>query len=247
MAYATAQSYELNSLEEQAKGEIERLGSSLDLPMVLRVVENTCPHLSMDDEWLISYTKSRTKMIVVDTVAMEKLDFGNDAGNRMSVAEIILQSMVESIRENFVLKPKITEKALSISAGNACKPALEADSGPETEQWTPLGSELEMPTEPALEAVGPNLGSVPDELEYTGPPEAPSQHGATTENPMHNETSEPDDLLRSKKGKRKKNRFVGETPLDETCQLWEDHVNSDGWKACLACSRYVLLHLPTNE
>ncbi|KAJ4419144.1 hypothetical protein N0V82_005157 [Gnomoniopsis sp. IMI 355080] len=56
--YAAAQEYEIQVLQELAKGEIERLGGRISLPKVLDLVQDAYTDRYTADSWLRGYLKS---------------------------------------------------------------------------------------------------------------------------------------------------------------------------------------------
>lgn len=93
--YTAARQYKIVSLEEQARSEIERLGSCLNLPTVLRVIEDVYRNPKLEDIWFIDYLKTRTKALFQDPVAVAEVCSRPSSGGDVSIAEIILESVAE--------------------------------------------------------------------------------------------------------------------------------------------------------
>lgn len=60
------------ALEQRAQIEIEGLGESLDLSIVIVVAMKAYPALNTDDAWFIDYLKTQSKVLLTSTSAFEK-------------------------------------------------------------------------------------------------------------------------------------------------------------------------------
>ncbi|KAK5994032.1 hypothetical protein PT974_07472 [Cladobotryum mycophilum] len=97
--YAAARKFELASLEELAKVQIQRLGDELRVLLVFDLVRNEYPNPSLDDVWISAYLKSRLRTLFVNPAEpMEQSS--TDESTTVSISDILFKSMFELLREN---------------------------------------------------------------------------------------------------------------------------------------------------
>ncbi|KAH9991680.1 hypothetical protein F4779DRAFT_632010 [Xylariaceae sp. FL0662B] len=137
-AYAAARLYELLSLEELSKREIERLGEKLSFPLVLDLVQDAYPDPSADDAWLDSYLKSGLKYLFQDPVALQEYSSLNTRRTTMSISDILIKNLLELVHEYVVLPhdPEVADAQVQTSEASTSvllEPALEPPKEPEPE------------------------------------------------------------------------------------------------------------------
>lgn len=93
--YVAARVYEISSLEELAKEQIKFLGDNLDMLSILDVVENTYPTPVEDDTWFPEYIRSRIEAAFKDPTALLALEFSDTFGSGISIAKLLLKTVVE--------------------------------------------------------------------------------------------------------------------------------------------------------
>ncbi len=140
--YAFAREYELLSLEELAKREIEKLGCDLPFSLVLDLLERAYRDPVGDDAWLNNYLKSGFKRLLQDPVNLS--DFGLPLpGSRVSsVSNLIVKNLVDVVRENIMHQGLDTAPPAHVPAfvvpapelGRWGDPALAPDHTSETSE-----------------------------------------------------------------------------------------------------------------
>ncbi len=113
--YAAARSYELQSLEELAKTEIERLGDRLHFSVVLNLMQSAYPNPNADYIWLSGYLKSRLKTLCENPAELLQCEFLNTDTETLSISDILLRNLLDLLRENTALH----QKSLAIATTQA--------------------------------------------------------------------------------------------------------------------------------
>lgn len=94
LVYVAAREYGLLGLEESARGGIEKLGENLEMPTIIKAAKHAYPNPNTDDEWFIEYLKSRSRALLTNQTT---IDFRTTTTGTMSVVEIVLQGLVQSL------------------------------------------------------------------------------------------------------------------------------------------------------
>ncbi|KHN95740.1 uncharacterized protein MAM_06352 [Metarhizium album ARSEF 1941] len=95
--YVAARKYGLHTLVQQAQDEMKRLGKQVPVPTIFRAARDAYPNPSINDTWFIRFLKKRSRALLTDRAAFEKVGFRPGVGGSMSIAEILLESAVESL------------------------------------------------------------------------------------------------------------------------------------------------------
>ncbi|KAH6879422.1 hypothetical protein B0T10DRAFT_496447 [Thelonectria olida] len=101
--YALAREYELPSLEELAKCEIERLGIGLSFPMVVDLVRSAYPDPSADDAWISCYLKSGLKSLLKNPPETPCSVIPSSERETISVSALLFKHLVELVHEDNTL------------------------------------------------------------------------------------------------------------------------------------------------
>lgn len=104
--YAAARIYELKSLGELAKAEIERLGEGLPLQIILDLVHTAYPDPGVDDLWFIGYLKSQLEAFLGGSEDISQGGFPQPDRETISVGEVLLKSLIELLLERDCLPLK---------------------------------------------------------------------------------------------------------------------------------------------
>lgn len=128
--YVLAREYELSSLEELAKLEIERLGNGLRFSMVLDLVRDAYPDPSADDTWFGDYLESGLKSLLRNTSELLDCAMPNAERKTISVSDLLFKKLVELVCNNEILPrgldadPQVEPEAPEESAFMMPEPAL---------------------------------------------------------------------------------------------------------------------------
>ncbi|KAK2600239.1 hypothetical protein QQS21_005035 [Conoideocrella luteorostrata] len=140
--YIAAREHDLDTLIDQAKDEIARLGATLDLTAIFRAVKSAYPSPRTDDAWFISYLKTRSKVLLTG----EDLGFWHGVGGSMSVAEIFLESILESLSTPVTSGVAVAGKAVTTAellsvSDRPSTPDAESEDVRSSQLGTTLGEE----------------------------------------------------------------------------------------------------------
>lgn len=89
--YAVAWDYELNSLKDQARSEIERLGEFLPVATLLAALNEVYPNPSKDDIWLGDHLKDRMKALFSGQ-EVEKNTESSQTAAKSSITELVFHN-----------------------------------------------------------------------------------------------------------------------------------------------------------
>lgn len=101
--YAFARKYELFSLEELAKLEIERLGNALRFSMVLDLVRDAYPDPSADDIWFGNYLKSGLESLLRHPSELSDCVSPTAERKTLSVSDLLFKNLVELVHNHDIL------------------------------------------------------------------------------------------------------------------------------------------------
>ncbi|ETS81175.1 hypothetical protein PFICI_06177 [Pestalotiopsis fici W106-1] len=123
--YAVAWDYKLNSLKEQARSEIERLGESLPITPFLAALNKVYPHPSKDDIWLGGYLKDRMRALFAGH-EVKKSTEPTSAGPKSSIAELVFHSAL-CLREEALELINGSNEHEPLSCGHVPEPDPKAE------------------------------------------------------------------------------------------------------------------------
>jgi len=101
--YALAREYELFSLQELAKLEIERLGNGLRFSVVLGLVRDAYPDPSADDTWFSNYLKSGLESLLQNPSELSDCVAPNAERKTLSVSDLLFKNLVELVHNHDIL------------------------------------------------------------------------------------------------------------------------------------------------
>jgi len=110
-----ARDYDLPSLEELAKFEIERLGDGLYFPVIIDLVRIAYPHPSADDTWFSDYLKSGLELLLRNPSGLSDCGVPNTERKTLSVSDLLFKSLVELVR-NHEIWPRGLDAAPQLAA-----------------------------------------------------------------------------------------------------------------------------------
>ncbi|KAH8768399.1 hypothetical protein F5883DRAFT_554504 [Diaporthe sp. PMI_573] len=143
--YAFARGHGLQSLEELAKSEVDRLGAGLPISLVLNLIQEAYPNPSVDDTWINSYFKARLRSLFQNPAEeLECRHVLNTDRKTMAISEIFVNGLLELLNENLLTRPtclgvahvpiEVPERPPSAWPGSELKPQQEIASEPEKRQ-----------------------------------------------------------------------------------------------------------------
>ena len=97
--YAAARAYELDGLEELAKGQLECEGAGLHAFTIIDAVREAYPRPAQDDFWFPDYMKSTIKTAFQDPASLMSAPFQIDLVEPMSIAKVVFRGMLEAYCE----------------------------------------------------------------------------------------------------------------------------------------------------
>ncbi|KAK3305071.1 uncharacterized protein B0T15DRAFT_484814 [Chaetomium strumarium] len=256
--YALAREYELSSLEELAKLEIERLGNGLPFSVVLEIVRDAYPEPSADDVWFSGYLKSGLESLLRNRSELSDYGIPNAKRKTISVADLLFKNLVELVRDHKILPRGLNAppqaEALEESAFVMPVPALGSPGLPETcEQDLP--GEKSKGKKAKKKAQTSQLDTEPESKHEPEPVKEP----ATEPEPEKNEEDDfgGSGVSRKHKKKKKGKMFKPEPePGKEdgwslcesdgkeikawtVCERRSEHVLGNGWEACCSCQDFI--------
>lgn len=240
-----AREYEVNSLAEQARAEIERLGRTLSFPGVLSALVEANPAPNADDVWLSEYLKARMRMIFNDQRSMKDM-MATEVSPRCSVAGMLFHS---------VLCLRIEESASDYSSNSPGSDDRTEDSASREIPDVPDESFIEVPSVvdefpvdrypvDNISAGEADLKSAPDlESPLIITPASSTQSGIATG--VGTELDTGSSLAPKKISKKEKKAMVKEkrriraaTEINEptkSCERMWEHMTPGNWMSCNNC------------
>ncbi|KAH7310827.1 hypothetical protein B0I35DRAFT_482107 [Stachybotrys elegans] len=114
--YSLARKYDIHSLEELVKREMDRLGNEIPFSKTLDILRSAYPNPSASDAWLGGYLKSGLQSVFQNS--SETSDFldclrSGTESNFFSVSDLLFMSLVELVRTGTTL-PQDPDAALQL-------------------------------------------------------------------------------------------------------------------------------------
>lgn len=140
--YACARAYEMQSLEELAKIEVDRLGAELPVATVLKLVQDAYPNPDVDDIWVRGYIKSRLRSLIeIQAEQLEHRRIMSDERKTVPIREIVLDGLLELLRETQKThQTEVTSPGTAAEVPGNMQPTLP-ESEPTLAQHADGGSE----------------------------------------------------------------------------------------------------------
>lgn len=142
--YATAREYELDGLQELAKGHISILSKELDAFTIIAIVKETYPSTIGEDTWFPSYIKANIKAAFENSVTLMTSEVlpEDEPKDGVPITEVLLKGAIEVHRE-------IAEALAAKAASFTPEPLTLVPVLPKAKKKK--GTRIELELEPELE------------------------------------------------------------------------------------------------
>ncbi|KAI6546367.1 hypothetical protein MCOR05_000710 [Pyricularia oryzae] len=229
--YAMAREYDMSTLEDLAKVEIEKLGKGLPFSAVLKVARSAYPNPRINDTWFSNYVAAGLNPLLKDPSSLV------DCVPKTELETLPFMDLLFKITVDLVC----SNEALSKRNATHLYEAVEESAG------TPLpkiGSPSEATLcQTALTRPGQEVKSESRECEPTPrsslEPETVPEPPPQPENPIQVDDWGIWGVTASKSKKKKKKGMKVEEPQPEDCMLRSQHFSGDGLEGCSSCRHHI--------
>lgn len=236
--YALAREYEMSTLEELAKVEIEKLGKGLPFSAVLKVMRYAYPNPRMDDTWFHSYVAAGLEPLLndpsrlADCVPKAELE-------TLPIMDLLFKITVDLVCSNEALSKRDASPLLEAVEKSAGTPLPKIGSPAEAALCQPASTQPGQEVESESRECEPTLKSG---LE----PETVPEPAPQTENPIQDDDWGIWGATTSKPKKKKKKSMKVEEPQPEVeelhpvdCGFRFQHFSGDGLEGCSSCQHHI--------